>query len=141
MKSHAKELIDAANFYGVVSLKLEAEATYVQSTTITMDNVVDCLLYADAKNCALLKEAAMDFLVKNGGEAAERLSFDDIPSYMMKDLLTAVHMGKTKKATSRDSGSDYSAMRVSDLRRALNKKGLDVDGSRETMIALLKENS
>ena len=64
-----------------------------------------------------------------------------IPSNMMKDLLTAVHMGKTKKATSRDSGSDYSAMRVSDLRRALNKKGLDVDGSRETMIALLKEKS
>jgi len=32
-------------------------------------------------------------------------------------------------------------MRVSDLRRALDKKGLDVDGSRETMIALLKENS
>ena len=138
LKSHAKELIDAANFYGVVSLKLEAEATYVQSTTITMDNVVDCLLYADAKNCALLKEAAMDFLVKNGGEAAERLSFDDIPSYMMKDLLTAVNRNVHKVSA---DANDFSMMRVSTLRKMLDEKGLDVDGSREAMIARLEQSA
>ena len=31
-------------------------------------------------------------------------------------------------------------MRVGTLRKMLDEKGLDVDGSRESMIALLKEN-
>jgi len=32
-------------------------------------------------------------------------------------------------------------MRVGDLRKRLHDKGLCIDGSRETMIALLRENS
>ena len=36
---------------------------------------------------------------------------------------------------------DYNKMRVGALRKMLDDKGLDVDGSREAMIALLKENS
>jgi hypothetical protein len=60
--SHAKEIIDAADKYGIVNLKLEAEVRFVEATTFTMDNVMDHLLYAESKNCALLKEAAMDFI-------------------------------------------------------------------------------
>ena len=36
---------------------------------------------------------------------------------------------------------DYNKMRVGTLRKMLDEKGLDVDGSREAMIALLKEQS
>ncbi|KAL7523526.1 hypothetical protein ACHAWF_000553, partial [Thalassiosira exigua] len=39
LKLHAKELIDAADKYGVVNLKLEAEAWYVKTTEFTFDNV------------------------------------------------------------------------------------------------------
>ncbi|KAL7524079.1 hypothetical protein ACHAXR_000424, partial [Thalassiosira sp. AJA248-18] len=39
LKSHAKEIIEAANRFGVVNLKLEAEASYVKSTTMGVDNV------------------------------------------------------------------------------------------------------
>lgn len=35
----------------------------------------------------------------------------------------------------------YNKMRVVKLRKMLDEKGLDVDGSRESMIALLKERS
>jgi hypothetical protein len=45
MKSHAKEIIDAADKFGITSLKLEAEASIVEDTTITMDNVMELLLY------------------------------------------------------------------------------------------------
>ena len=55
-KSHAKDIVDAADRFGIVKLKLEAEAWYVKSTTICVGNMME-LLYADAKNCALLKEA------------------------------------------------------------------------------------
>ena len=61
----AKDLIDAADKYGVINLRLEAEVWYVHSATISAENVIDNLLYADAKNCALLKEALMDFIVEN----------------------------------------------------------------------------
>jgi speckle-type POZ protein len=74
MKSHAKELVNAADRYGVTSLKLEAEASIVEDTNITMDNVMELLLYSDSKNCALLKETAMDFLVENKADVIEELS-------------------------------------------------------------------
>eukprot|EP00985_Skeletonema_marinoi_P033606 scaffold41722_cov124-Skeletonema_marinoi.AAC.1 len=57
MNAHAKDIINAADKYSIVNLKLEAEAAYVNSTKITMDNAMDNLLYADALNLALLKEA------------------------------------------------------------------------------------
>jgi len=56
MKSHAKEIIDAADRFGVVNLKLEAEASIVEGTTFTLENVKELLLYAESKNCALLKD-------------------------------------------------------------------------------------
>ncbi|KAL7526721.1 hypothetical protein ACHAXR_001621 [Thalassiosira sp. AJA248-18] len=51
---------------------MEAETSYVKSTTIEVDNMMEHRLlyaYTDAMNCALLKEAVMDFMVKNRTEA------------------------------------------------------------------------
>ena len=140
MKSHAQEIIDASDKYGIVNLKLEAEACYAKSISLTSDNVLDHLLYADAKTCALLKEVVMDFIVENGDDVLEKVSFDDVPGYMMKDLLTAVTRGKKKDDDSSDAGN-YNTMRVSTLRKMLHDKELDIDGSREAMIALLKKHS
>ena len=74
LKTHFKDIIDAADRYGIVLLKLEAEAWYVKETTIEVDNMMEHLLYADAKNCALLKEAVMDFIIENGVEILEKVS-------------------------------------------------------------------
>lgn len=46
----AKDLINASDKYGVTNLKLEAEVWYVHSTQITIENVIENLLYADAMN-------------------------------------------------------------------------------------------
>ena len=72
LKTHAKDIIDAADKYSIINLKLEAEAAYVKSTDITIENAVDILLYADAKNCALLKENVLDFLTANCDDVIER---------------------------------------------------------------------
>jgi hypothetical protein len=87
---HAKDLINAADRYGVTNLKLEAEVWYVHSTKITIENVIDNLLYADAMNCALLKEVLMDFIVETKEEVMQRVSFNDVPGDVCKDLLAAV---------------------------------------------------
>jgi hypothetical protein len=41
MKSHARGIIDAADNYGVTSLKLEAEASIVEDTIFTIKNVME----------------------------------------------------------------------------------------------------
>ena len=142
LKANAKEIIDAADRYEVVSLKLKAEASFVTSTTITIDNVMDNLLFADSKNCALLKEAVMEFVVENVDDVYKKISFDDVPGHLMKDLLSAMQRkGAGKKGNGNKSRDKYTTMKISDLRKQLHGKGLDVDGSRETMIATLKESS
>jgi len=88
--ANSMDLIKAADKYGVVNLKLEAEVWYVHDTTITIDNVIDLLQYAGAMNCALLKEAVMDFIVVNKEEVIQKVSFQDVPGDMYKDLLAAM---------------------------------------------------
>lgn len=114
IESNARDLVDAADKYGVVNLKLAAESVYVQSTKITLDNLMDIILYSDAKNCALLKEAAMDFVVENGKEVFAKVSMKDVPGVMFSELLTAFNRGKDVDA--RSASADFNTMRVSSLR-------------------------
>jgi hypothetical protein len=155
-KVHSKDLINAADKYGVTNLKLEAEVWYVHHTEITIDNVIDNLLYADAMSCALLKETVMDFIVKNKKEVMQRVSFQDVPGNMYKDLLAAVARCENEKKEDSDSddsdsddddedenedSEDFDTMRIGELRKKVQEKGLEIDGSRDALIAALKEHS
>eukprot|EP00984_Skeletonema_dohrnii_P025218 scaffold14331_cov83-Skeletonema_dohrnii-CCMP3373.AAC.7 len=139
LNAHAKDIINAADKYSIVNLKLKAETAYVNSTKITMDNAMDNLLYADARNCAFLKEAVIDFLTENSEEATEKISFSDVPGHVMKDLLVAVSRREKGKQKERNQDeNNFTTMRVSELRIKLAEIGLDVDGSREAMIEALQ---
>jgi hypothetical protein len=140
MKSQTKDIIDAANRYGVVSLKLEAE--FVRDTIFTLENVMEHLLYAESMNCALLNEAAMDFIIENSAEVMDKISINDLLTpTLMRDVLAAVSRGM-KKLGGRDGdgGGDsrFNSMRICELRCESHEKGLNVDGSREMLIAALK---
>jgi hypothetical protein len=139
MKSQTTEIIDAANRYGVVNLKLEAEACFVRDTVFSLDNVMEHLQYADSLNCALLKEAAMDFIVENSAEIMDKISINDL---LMQDVFAAVSRGKKKFGVSGGGNSNndsrFNSMRISELRQESHEKGLSVDGSREMLIAALK---
>jgi hypothetical protein len=138
-KLHAKEIIDAADKYGVVNLKLKAEASLVEDTTFTIQNVMEHILYADSKNLALLKEAAMDYIVDNKTQVIEKLSFANAPGTLVTDVLAATARGEM-----RSGGGDvtvdnqYNALRISELRKRAYENGLNVDGSREMLIAALE---
>ena len=56
--------------------------------------------------------------------------------------MTAVRLNDAEKSNDRRDSSytDFSLMRVGTLRQKLQEHGLDVDGSREMMIARLEEN-
>ena len=137
LKTHAKDIIDAADKYSIVNLKLEAEAAYVKFTIISLDNAMDNLLYADSRNLALLKEAVMKFLTDNHHEAVAHINFADCPGHVVKDLL--VVFSRHFKA---DANVDkLNTLSVSALRKKLDKLGLEVDGSREAMIESIKSHS
>jgi hypothetical protein len=124
-------------------LKLEAEACLVESTTFSLEDVMEHLIYADSINCALLKETAMDYILKNKAEVLKKMvSFDDVPSTLMRDLLAAVARGEREEGGTDGNNAEvqFSTMRISELRRKAHEKGLEVDGSREMLIAALKEN-
>ena len=146
MKLHAKEIIDAADRFGVTSLKLEAEASLVNNTAFDIKNVKELLLYADSKNCALLKEAAMDYLLEHKESVCKNIRFDDAPGSLVNDVFNAIARAETMKGGGGSADADddnaihYHSMRISELRRLVHDKGLDVDGSREMLIALLEND-
>ena len=98
IREHAKEIIDAADRFGVANLKLEAEAHFVQATSFRLEDMMEHLLYAESKSCALLKEAVMDFIVENMDEVLKTPSFNGIiaPEIMITDVLAAVMRGEKK---------------------------------------------
>jgi len=150
-KQHAKDIINASDMYGITNLKLEAEVWYTKCLTLSPENVMEELHYAESKTLALLKEMVMDYLVENSTQIINKVSLDNAPesSSLLRDVLTAISMttndnntattaGSTSSAD--DSNQKYRTMRVSALRRILHDKGLGVDGSREVLVAALEKS-
>jgi len=138
LAANAEAIIEAADRFGVVNLKLQAEAVLTKQTEITVDNLLDNLLYANSKNLALFQEKIMDFVAENGNKIVGNVSFDAVPGESMSDLLTAVARGKEPVGDAAPE-DDLKFMRVGEMRKQLHDKGLCIDGSRETMIALLRQ--
>jgi speckle-type POZ protein len=142
MTTHAKEIIDAADRYGISSLKLEAEVCLVNATIFGVENLKDILLYADSKNCALLKEAAMDYMAENKDKVRGKISFHDAPGSLLNDFIEAISRGESKGSQGTDDNNvdnQYNTLRISELRKKAYEIGLNVDGSREMLIAALKK--
>lgn len=87
----------------------------------------------------------MDYIVKNKTTIIGKVSFSNVPGSTCTDILTAMARGEDQSGDDgeeeQDESTKYVKMRVGALRKMLDEKGLDVDGSREAMIALLKGQS
>lgn len=123
------ELLDASNRFGVVDLKILAEVHVVQ-TLICIENASDLFLYADANNCALLKERVLHYFKDNAQEIRRHPSFQKV-----KESTDALDQLIEALTSSREY--DDRRMSVDMLRRKLHERGLDVDGSREMLIQRL----
>ena len=132
----AKKFIDAADKYGVTDLKVEAEAWYVTYLNFTVGNVIEEFLYADAMNCPLLREAAMEFILKNSVEVINSDSFENV---LMTKTITKEIMLAVAAAGQGNDDIDKVDVGINDLRMALYEKGLDVDGSRELLTSRLEK--
>lgn len=142
--SHTKEIIEIADKYGVTNLKLHAEAYYVSSLILDSNNLMENIHFAQAKNCALLREAVIDYIVENMATTVENQSLSQFPFDLINDVLVAViRKAKVDNTYDGEECSELSIMSVSELRHRAHVKGLDVDGSREMLISslLLHENT
>eukprot|EP00956_Cyclotella_meneghiniana_P010008 scaffold13805_cov23-Cyclotella_meneghiniana.AAC.3 len=100
-EDHAKQILDASGKYGFTELKSVAEIWHVKyhKQNFTVDNVIDELLYADGKNCLLLKKAAMNFIVEHGRDVIESESYgklDESPE-LRKEFVKAAFSSKERK--------------------------------------------
>ena len=122
---HGKDLIDVANRFEFSGLKMFVENGLVRKRIMTKENVADYILFAHAQSCALLKEHAISFFLVH-----------------QREVLQSGHskcLRDSAKLLSEIKLLDSEGMSVNELRKELSKRKLDVDGSKDALVARLKE--
>ena len=130
----AKDIIIAADRYEVAGLKLAVETTLVEALMLNGDNFSEWLLFADAKNCPLLKEQATNYLDLMNSECT--LELRESPRLMEEMMVAMSSSGDDPRFS--NTGVN---MTVNELRKKLDKKGMDVDGSKEVLIGRYQESN
>ena len=126
-----KELIDAANRFELVELKLAIERILVRERILDKTNVADYIVFADSKTCPLLKEYAISYFLLH---AKEILNSDYSASLRESGELLSEIM---KIMAGQDE--DETDMTVNELREELKELKLDIDGSKEVLLCRYEE--
>ena len=134
---YGREIIDLCDRFDVVGLKMSAEAALVRSCkkgdVISVDNTAEWIQYADSKTCPLLKEYALSYFVAWYRDVLKTESYQSLKQCprLMEEVMTAVYntLSRAEHGTSKLS--------VDDLRVSLCRIGLDVDGSKDTLVSRL----
>ena len=150
-----EEIIDVADKYGIIGLKLQAEAAKICSLTIdssASNELIEHLRFAYSKNCALLKEHLTSIYTSKFDDLVRSSSFDELAKSpdILRDLMIAVADYKEKSVLSGVSflsargytvteEKDRNDSTVNDLIGELIDLELDIDGTKETLIARLDE--
>ena len=135
-----KDIIDAADRFGIVSLKLAVETALVGNFRLDKENFAGWLLFAESKTCPLIKEAAIAFFVARSKDLLQSEGWEALSESpkLMSELMK--EMSKRIKIDTRFSGRGES-MSVIELRKKLGEKGLDLDGSKEILVSRLEESN
>ena len=128
---HGKELINVADRYELIQLKMTVESVLVRERVMTIKNVADYILFADAKSCALLKEYAICFFSTHCRAVLE--SKRSKPLKESAKLLSEIMMFMNPR------NEHDKILTVNELRTELGKLELDVDGSKDTLVSRLEE--
>jgi hypothetical protein len=123
-----------------VGLKILAE-TRIVAAGVTPENFSDLMLLADAKGCALLRERCVDHYVLNAREVRRHPSHERVreSAAILGELVDALLARPARRSRARgDEDADYDTIGVDLLRKTLDGRGLDVDGSREVLVRRLR---
>ena len=136
---NGRSIIEAADRFGIIPLKMAVESGLVRNLVINRYNVTEYLIFAESKTCSFLKEAAMSFFVARAtdllnSETREKLC--ESPNLLI-ELMT--EMSKRNDTDTRFG--EYSNLSVSELRKRLVDEELDIDGSKESLVSRLQESA
>lgn len=136
LKELSRDIIEVADRFGLGHLKVLAEGCYVESTTINVGNFFEIYHFSDTKKCALLKETVMNFILDNVTKVLHLFHGVDgsQSESMITDLLTA--LAKSRAI----GGLVFKTMSVVNLRKKLDERGLDVDGTYEMLVDSLERS-
>ena len=139
---YLQNLISAVNKYEMVPLKMMLESHIIHRNIIGTNNAIDWANYAEATDCALLREVTSNF-IKVTSES------DTLPRGSFTAKLRRIY-GSDSSNLSTDILSEISKpqfmnhpvdnMSVSYLREVLEKRGLDADGPKENLQKRLKKD-
>jgi len=151
LKENARALLEAADRFGCSRLKLLAETELVRNGMDTL-NVAELLLFADARNCALLRESAMNFICANPAAVMATQGWMEVKEAadILSELFGVLFGGKgnnveDEKSLVRVSNEENNQQKVwyedelrrfsvAELRRCLDERGLDLDGTKDMLI-------
>ena len=136
--SHAKEMLEIADKYGVSNLKLQAEAYYVAFIQLNVDNLMENIHLASALNCAVLNEVTMEYISHNLAAVVEKTSLTQFPGCLCKDMLVAI-IRRLNTGRYFNFRSKTNTTTIGDLRRQAHANELEVDGSRDMLISALSQ--
>ena len=126
-----KDVILAADRFEAPNIKIAAEASLVRDCLMDDDNVCDWYEFAHYKTCPLLKEQAACYFILRGPMLLRSPRSDKLKQspQLVTELMTEM--------SSQMNGTGVT-MGVSDLRKELADKGLDLDGSKEILVSRLQ---
>jgi hypothetical protein len=136
----AFEILDAANRFGIVGLKILAETRIIERIGINARTFSDLILYADARDCALLKECCIDYYASHPREVRRQEDYGRVreSAGILDELMDALLSRPVLRRDADKDDVDYETMGVNLLRRISDGRGLDVDGSREMLTRRLR---
>jgi BTB/POZ domain len=120
-----RTLLRAADRFECIALKLFIESKLVNSFLQAI-NAAECLLLAKSHSCALLEEAAIGMVKLMPDEVCATTAWATVEQdgkLMTKILMATI---------------DPPTPTIAKLRKELSSNGLDIDGSRETLVKRLR---
>eukprot|EP00536_Pseudo-nitzschia_multiseries_P005755 jgi/Psemu1/65245/estExt_Genemark1.C_1120060 len=117
-----QKILVTANKFNCTDLKLHAESILVEKF-LTAETAAALLILADSHDCALLKEASMDFCVSEPSTVKQTEAWSNVQRTLRVDI-----------------SDEYHSWVVSSLRSALQENDLEVDGSRKVLIQRLHDH-
>ena len=135
---HGRDLIDVANRYEMTGLKMSVENILVRERVMTKENVADYILFADAKCCPLLKEYAICYFLMYHKEVlkSEHSKCLRDSAALLSEIMLLMNNGNE---TDDGPKNVFEKMNVTALRKELDKRNHDVDGSKDALIFRLTE--
>ncbi|KAL9183082.1 hypothetical protein ACHAXT_004869 [Thalassiosira profunda] len=132
--SKGKAIIESANRYEIVGLKMAVENSLVEQRAVNLENAADWLVFADANTCPLLKEHALAYVASRAKDVLAHESSANLKESpkLMEELVLAM-----SKDQSNGRFPQADELSVDELRAELAARGRDVDGSKETLASRL----